>query len=383
MVFGQPFYAPDDLNMTVTRDYVIDDLVLAEWISAGRSPSYSVASPEVEVKIDDHDQSSIVDLAKKMRQSRLEDETRIKELRHEKQKSHDVFTRTNPSATRRETISIDPTYSRRPENVFREYRSAREIHTEKDHQEAKDAFSVGTGDTEQETLDGSWPEDNFSRALHSCTGSRNIRQVASLEQPPRRAEQRNMPRVRSAPPREEEDETCDITSCRMSSGICVDCTKCAKHCTCDEEPSKPLLCDPNTCKQLICGDCSRCTRHCECIWNSRRDKSGPVSVRKRNARKKSPIPVYPQQRISARRSPLPPTGAGKHSPYAPLPPTSPRSARHSSGPPSPARSSSRHSTSMSSMNMQNVPRAERSVQGSRNSGIYGQKRKVIYRNIEQ
>jgi hypothetical protein len=83
----------------------------------------------------------------------------------------------------------------------------------------------------------------------------------------------------------EVDASCDPNICRMASGICVDCTRCSHHCTCDEsvggdaqlrqeqqapvwtlEESEPPICDPSTCRQLICGDCSRCTEHCVCNW---------------------------------------------------------------------------------------------------------------------
>eukprot|EP00934_Nitzschia_sp_Nitz4_P006956 Nitzschia sp. Nitz4//scaffold11_size288233//214958//215638//NITZ4_000802-RA/size288233-processed-gene-0.240-mRNA-1//-1//CDS//3329534158//6946//frame0 len=121
------------------------------------------------------------------------------------------------------------------------------------------------------------------------------------------------------------EETCHPDVCRMSSGICVDCTRCSRHCRCvsaaavpDREPSLlrasqslvsshsmrsmhsmqsmrsmrslrttspsrtsrskrrgprkeyPPVCDPATCKQLICGDCSRCTSHCICNWDRQR-----------------------------------------------------------------------------------------------------------------
>jgi hypothetical protein len=79
---------------------------------------------------------------------------------------------------------------------------------------------------------------------------------------------------------EVEDHGCDPNICRMSSGICVDCTKCSHHCECGgREPQDsdsprtvvleaPQVCDPSTCRQLICGDCSRCTEHCVCEWES-------------------------------------------------------------------------------------------------------------------
>jgi hypothetical protein len=37
-------------------------------------------------------------------------------------------------------------------------------------------------------------------------------------------------------PKEEKDHaSCDPTHCAMKGGICIDCTKCTHHCTCDNE----------------------------------------------------------------------------------------------------------------------------------------------------
>jgi hypothetical protein len=92
----------------------------------------------------------------------------------------------------------------------------------------------------------------------------------------------------------EVDASCDPNICRMTSGICVDCTRCSRHCTCSDsdggdaqlrqvqqapvltlEESEPPVCDPSTCRQLICGDCSRCTEHCVCNWEYTSTSSSP------------------------------------------------------------------------------------------------------------
>lgn len=88
---------------------------------------------------------------------------------------------------------------------------------------------------------------------------------------------------------EQPEHTCDPDVCRMSSGICVDCTRCSRHCKCQSsqetkvetrprtvaehmqmQENVPQFCHPSTCKQLICGDCSRCTKHCSCNWENER-----------------------------------------------------------------------------------------------------------------
>jgi hypothetical protein len=67
-------------------------------------------------------------------------------------------------------------------------------------------------------------------------------------------------------------DVCSPSVCGVSSGFCVDCTNCSRHCTCGSEQlaptvvSEPPECDPSQCRQLICGDCSRCTEHCVCHW---------------------------------------------------------------------------------------------------------------------
>jgi len=65
-----------------------------------------------------------------------------------------------------------------------------------------------------------------------------------------------------------EEQECDPQFCSMDTGFCVDCTRCAQHCSCNDDKvqkeEEPPICDPHTCRQLICGDCLRCTDHCVC-----------------------------------------------------------------------------------------------------------------------
>ena len=78
------------------------------------------------------------------------------------------------------------------------------------------------------------------------------------------------------------DDVCDPMLCRMTSGVCVDCSRCSNHCTCDStktrtQPSSE--CDPTRCRQLICGDCSKCTKHCICNYEYPKT-SAPLPTRK-------------------------------------------------------------------------------------------------------
>lgn len=58
---------------------------------------------------------------------------------------------------------------------------------------------------------------------------------------------------------------CNPTTCRMTSGMCVDCAQCLNHCVCgDNAKLLPATCDTPDCNPIICSDCMRCTTHCTC-----------------------------------------------------------------------------------------------------------------------
>jgi len=58
---------------------------------------------------------------------------------------------------------------------------------------------------------------------------------------------------------------CNPSTCRMTSGMCVDCVRCLKHCVCgDEAKLLPLKCDTPECSHIVCTDCIRCQTHCTC-----------------------------------------------------------------------------------------------------------------------
>jgi hypothetical protein len=128
---------------------------------------------------------------------------------------------------------------------------------------------------------------------------------------------------------------CDPQYCRMSDGICVDCTKCLRHCECGggsfrklKKPSKrkqprqglnhqteappPLIdpndggpCDPRKCKQVICTDCMRCTAHCICdygqIRNPPQRSSSLVSMRDYDAEQTRAVRRYSAERSNSLR----------------------------------------------------------------------------------
>jgi hypothetical protein len=58
---------------------------------------------------------------------------------------------------------------------------------------------------------------------------------------------------------------CNPTTCRMTSGMCVDCAQCLNHCVCgDNAKLLPATCDTPECNPIICSDCMRCNTHCTC-----------------------------------------------------------------------------------------------------------------------
>jgi len=84
-----------------------------------------------------------------------------------------------------------------------------------------------------------------------------------------------------------EDATtgCNPEVCRMTSGICVDCTRCWQHCTCVVSrrkemvaPFRTFACNPTVCRPIVCGDCSRCIDHCTCKWPRQRQAHGQEDI---------------------------------------------------------------------------------------------------------
>jgi hypothetical protein len=58
---------------------------------------------------------------------------------------------------------------------------------------------------------------------------------------------------------------CNPTTCRMTSGMCVDCAQCLNHCVCgDNAKLLPATCDTPECNPIICSHCMRCSTHCTC-----------------------------------------------------------------------------------------------------------------------
>jgi len=59
---------------------------------------------------------------------------------------------------------------------------------------------------------------------------------------------------------------CHPSTCRMTSGMCVDCAHCFKHCVCGDEGKLllPVTCDTPDCSHIVCTDCMRCHTHCTC-----------------------------------------------------------------------------------------------------------------------
>jgi hypothetical protein len=58
---------------------------------------------------------------------------------------------------------------------------------------------------------------------------------------------------------------CNPTTCRMTSGMCVDCAQCLNHCVCgDNAKLLPSTCDTPDCSPIVCSDCMRCNTHCTC-----------------------------------------------------------------------------------------------------------------------
>jgi hypothetical protein len=58
---------------------------------------------------------------------------------------------------------------------------------------------------------------------------------------------------------------CNPTTCRMTSGMCVDCAQCLNHCVCGDNANLlPATCDTPDCNPIICSDCMRCHTHCTC-----------------------------------------------------------------------------------------------------------------------
>jgi hypothetical protein len=128
---------------------------------------------------------------------------------------------------------------------------------------------------------------------------------------------------------------CDPQYCRMSDGICVDCTKCLRHCECgggnfrkqkksskrkqprqglnhQTEAPPPLIdpndggpCNPRECKQVICTDCMRCTAHCICDYGQIRHpphrSSSLVSMRDYDAEQTRAVRGYSAERSSSVR----------------------------------------------------------------------------------
>jgi hypothetical protein len=71
---------------------------------------------------------------------------------------------------------------------------------------------------------------------------------------------------------------CNPTTCTLSSGVCVDCTRCFNHCQCDGGGGSggmdgssilPTTCDTPSCYRRMCSYCLRCANHCVCGASSR------------------------------------------------------------------------------------------------------------------
>lgn len=78
-------------------------------------------------------------------------------------------------------------------------------------------------------------------------------------------------------------ETCDSDICRMTAGVCVDCSRCSRHCECvtaKEREAEELLRSVCTlaCKPIVCSDCTRCTDHCTCRLDAQRQSSLGYSI---------------------------------------------------------------------------------------------------------
>ena len=87
--------------------------------------------------------------------------------------------------------------------------------------------------------------------------------------------------------------SCDPSICRMTSGICVDCAYCSRHCRCvaaeTQVPFRVFVCTPATCQGLFCSKCHKCTEHCNCNKSPMEAAPDPIlpdQTQRRNMRKK-------------------------------------------------------------------------------------------------
>ena len=301
---------------------------------------------------------------------------------------------------------------------------------------------VTTLERQEESKDGSWPDDPVSRELSGLSQRESppaqSSDVASMSPSQREStcdsspwglstaiaslvpetwqgqcyDQRTMKPTQSncckfqhVAPVPESDELCNATSCRMSTGICVDCTKCTKHCDCETEPvsQEVALYDPlpsTTSEELICAVCSKFAKHCECHYLVPQGgpSSGPDAHHQWTEGRLS-TQLAPADLIRTSSFPYPRSVASQ--PSSPVAAHNVRRQRHSYPPTlgcamprssvrSPGPHALRRSRSMTSQQMvanlhtsPRRPHAGMMKTRARPSRRLGGKREVLYRNFQQ
>lgn len=78
---------------------------------------------------------------------------------------------------------------------------------------------------------------------------------------------------------------CNPTTCKMISGMCVDCAYCLNHCVCGDSENAgflPAVCGKAPdCSPVVCGDCLRCENHCVCHCSTDRNNRNAAKMPQR------------------------------------------------------------------------------------------------------
>jgi hypothetical protein len=142
------------------------------------------------------------------------------------------------------------------------------------------AFGLGDDvDEETTTVAADESDDTFYENEEEEDNDESTNNDTSMK-PPQQSQQQRPRRKRSTSSSSSLSTHCNATTCRLQHGICVDCCKCSKHCTCSNTTTTtttttviPSTCDTKDCSSRVCSECMRCTMHCSCHGGEGKDNS--------------------------------------------------------------------------------------------------------------